>query len=727
MGIITTLQTVLFRSIVDALPAPVPTRYLTNGMFTLTSLLFVFTLLTLSSLAVFWARKLRLPHSVLLVAIGAGLGLLSYVPSFSFITDFHLTPELLFYVFLPTLIFESAYNISLRKLIADGPVILTLAIASLIISTGLIGGLLFYLLPYFGIHIPLTIALLFGSLISATDPVAVLALFKEYGAPRRLSLVFEGESLFNDATAVALFLVLLEVVLKGYNGVATVQEGVLTFGIMLVGGTLFGLVVGMLFAKLVGMTRENEAASITLTIVLAHVTFLLSEFISHHVVIGGQHMYLSSIIATTSASLVMGNYGRAKIHPHAEEFVEKLWGQLAFMANSIIFILVGLLFVAIPLGERSVYLPIALGVLIVAFSRALSIYPTLAVFNIFATKRSHIPTSWQHLLSWGSLRGALAVTLVLLIPESLEVPGWSLGVSPRDFILSLTIGCIFATIFIKATTIKSFMKSLKLDAMTNIERLEYQGAQALIHNEVLEKLREYRDRGYVSETAFQSLIEIHNAEHTRALRSVEAIAKGTEGDLTKRVIRMYAIGIERAHLKELYAYGEISERVFKRIMTKLELQYEVIERGNTDPHILVHTRGDRDIVERIATSIRTIFFPLSPREEIAELYGYYRAQSIISRKVLKELGSYRPEHTESIFTTESMEHALSLYKRFREQTESKLAELERDHAAVIEPLRRTLASCGVAKVEEQVLAELQEKELITPKLHVTLKDELGVS
>ncbi len=216
-------------------------------MLTIGSTLAIFLILGISSLSLFWAKKLHLPHTVLLVLIGIGLGLLSFTSTFSFFGEFHLTPELLFYLLLPTLIFESAYNINARRMVEDAPIIMILSVVGLLVSTFAIAAGLFYGLAFLGVAIPFMVALLFGALISATDPVAVLALFKEYGAPRRLSLIFEGESLFNDATAVALFLILLEVARFGFHGADTIIEGTITFISMLVGGCfLESLSVGYL-------------------------------------------------------------------------------------------------------------------------------------------------------------------------------------------------------------------------------------------------------------------------------------------------------------------------------------------------------------------------------------------------------------------------------------------------------------------------------------------------
>jgi CPA1 family monovalent cation:H+ antiporter len=688
-------------------------------MLTANATLAIFAMLGISSLAIFWARRVKLPHTVFLVVIGLILGLLAHFPVFHFFSEFYLTPELLFYLLLPTLIFESAYNINARRIVEDTPIVLILAIFGLLVSTILIGGAMYYILAWFGLHVPFILTLLFGALISATDPVAVLALFKEYGAPRRLSLIFEGESLFNDATAVALFLILLEVAEFGFHGFDTILEGTITFISMMLGGTIFGIIVGGVFAKLVGLARENEVASITLTIVLAHITFILAEIISNHVTIGSFNLHLSPIIATTVAALLMGNYGRSKIHPRAEEFVEKLWGQLAFMSNSLIFILIGLLFVNVPKLDLGMIGVVVVTIFVVAISRAISIYPLVGIFNRF-TKKNQIPRSWQHLLSWGSLRGALAVTMVLLIPDTLSFPGWNLSIPPKELLLSLTVGCIFATLFIKATTIQSFMRRLNLDALTDIEKVESQEARALLHHEVQENIRRYEQRGYIDSTVANELCEVHQNQYNSACAG---LATADTKALSLRVLRMYAIGIEKKHLKELYHHHEVSEAVFKRLSGKLQLQLEAIESGNLAPDMSIHTDG-KDVFEIMASKIRPLFGVPSEEERIDNLYMYYRAQSIISRKVLKELEGLDRDSAEHIFSPEALKHALELYTTFRTQSQKKMQDVATQYPDRYAKLSHTLALSGVHKIEEGVLDELFERQLITPKLHITLKEEL---
>jgi len=693
-------------------------------MIELSTLLVAVGTLALSSFAVFWARSLRIPHTVLLVALGVGIGLLSTVSGFGFLESFHLTPEVLFYIFLPILIFESAYNISARKLAENSLPITLLAIVSLLVSTLAVGFGLQWVLGLVGIELPLMIALLFGALISATDPVAVLALFKEFGAPRRLALIFEGESLFNDATGVALFLVMLEIVLVGWNGFSTVGDGVITFSMMIINGILFGVLCGVVFSKAVQWTRENEQASIALTFVLAFCTFLGADMLTHHLHIGEQKIYVSAIIATTIASIIMGNYGRPKIHPKAEEFVDKLWGQLAFIVNSVVFILVGILFVNIPFASGEVLLPILLSIVVVAVGRALSVYPVVQLYNTFVGAKQRIPLAWQHLLSWGSLRGALAVTLVLMIPEDLTITGWALETSPREFILALTIGCIFFTIFVKATTIQALMGYLKLNTMTDEERVAYQEACALTHREVSERLHAFHERGYITAATFKKLLSDHADEYKKACDTLKDASVTSSNNYTSRVLRIYAIGIETLALKELYQYGEISEATYKRILGKLTVQQDDIEHGILEASAT--SIDGRDIFERAIAKLTQLFKTPTKEEVAAEQYSYYRAQSIISRKVLKEMGKVNPEDAASIFSAESMAHVISTYTTFREGSQKKMEAIEHEYPALTEQLGETFATRGVAKVEEHVLEELFERRFITPKLFVTLKEKFHV-
>jgi CPA1 family monovalent cation:H+ antiporter len=687
---------------------------------TVESALALFLMLALSSTSLFFAHRLKVPHTVALAALGVVLGFLTLWEPLAFLDDIALTPELLFYIFLPILIFESAFNINIRRLMDDSPAISLLSVVSLLISALVIAFLLDGAMSLLGLDIPFMLALVFGAIISATDPVAVLALFKEYGAPRRLSLIFEGESIFNDGTAVALFLVVLVIAESGVVNAASIVSGTFSFALMVCGGILFGLVFGGFFAKLVGYTRSNEFAAITLTMVLAHVTFICAELFSQNAVFFGYHMHVSAIIATTVASLFMGNYGRFKLPPHGVEFLEKYWGQFAFLANSIVFILIGMLAVKLPASAPQLLVPILLTILIVAFARALSIYPVVMAFNAFASPLQKIPLSWQHALAWGSLRGALAVTMVLLIPETLMFPGWDYPFTPRDLILTLTVGCIFATLFIKATTMSALMKYLRLDRLTPLEEVNYREMLIYVYSTTIKRLGELFQKGYTSEYMYEHLKQKQQEQIRAVLTDLEE--RTQDPDMLRRVIHLHAIGIERKYLWELFKNSEVSEWVAKMINSKLEYQSRAIERGDYTPEKYRHG-NELDVFEKMAHFLKKKVLRIKVGETVESRYLYYRALSIIARKVSKEL----PE-LEACFAT-SQGHAGGLiretiahYDDYRAGSARKLQELREKHSKEIVELENRLARLAAYKNQFHILHNLREREMVTPKVAIALEE-----
>ncbi len=694
-------------------------------MITINTTLSIFAMLGISSLAVFWAKRLKIPHTVLLVIIGMFLGILSNISFFSFFNEFKLTPELIFYLFLPALIFESAYNINIRKLIANGKIILLLAVVSFLLSTAIISLGLYSVLLLLGLKVNIGLTMLFGALISATDPVAVLSLFKEYGVPNRLSLIFEGESLFNDATAVATFLIILEAIRQNDLSLFTAIPGFFTFLSMLLLGVVFGIFIGGVFAYIVGKTKTSETASITLTIVLAHITFILSDVISG-VKLGDLTIHISPIISTTIASLVIGNYGRTKLKSETENVISKIWEQFAFMSNSLIFILIGLLIVGTPIFNNTVFIITLLTIFVVIIARASSIYPIVYLYNKSKKDNSKIPKSWQHLLAWGSLRGALAVTMVLLIPDNLTFADWPLDVSPKELLLSLTIGCIAFTLFIKAVSIKHLIQRFNLNGLTAIEEVEYQEAMAIIHHKVTERVKRYKKRGYIDEQIADSLLKKHDSDFSKACAQVNKLSTKKKEDLTLRVLRIFSIGIEKRFLKKLYNDGEVTEDVFRQIQGKLRLQLEAIEEGNLQPNLTIH-EDSYDIVDKLLDSIpkciRKIFKQPENNRDFNNKYMYYRAQAILSRKVLKELQTL-DKVCNSIFTNEAVKHVTDLYTSFKQNSERKLFDLSKTNQKYSKELSELLATYGVRTIENNTLEDIFKKELVTKKLYLNIKEEI---
>jgi CPA1 family monovalent cation:H+ antiporter len=303
--------------------------------------------------------------------------------------------------------------------------------------------------------------------------------------------------------------------------------------------------------------------------------------------------------------------------------------------------------------------------------------------------------------------------MVLLIPEDLALAGWSLAYSPREFIMGLTIGCIFTTLFLKATTIKPLAHKLHTDELTETEQLQLGEATALVHAHALERLTKFREKGYVD----VSIIDKLSAEHTARLDTAVATCGShleDKAEVGERVLRLYALGVEKNRLADLYEYGEVSENVYRKIHGKLSLQYERIEHGSMEddpaPSAATHT-------------LLRLFNSIMPNREhpVAEHYTYYRTLVVLSRAALREVRALHSERSVRLFGADAIKHITSIYEQFVEGATAKLRTLEADEPGICKTLSERFVRRSILEVESRTLHELYEREMITPKVYLSIK------
>jgi len=339
------------------------------------------------------SRKLGLPYSVGLVAAGIIIALVPQMPRFV------LSRDLIFNVFLPPLVFEAALQLPWKEFRKELPVTLTLALAGVILAGAVVAAGLHYWLGWSWLG-----ASLFGVLIAATDPVAVIAAFKEMQAEPRLAMVVEAESLLNDGVAAVGFAVLSAIAAGASPGAATIIPGFLW---ILGGGVVIGLAVSAAILLIVGRT-DDPLVEITLTTIAAYGSFLLAE-----------RFHASGIISALAAGLLIGSVGTGFLSRAGRDRVHWVWEYFAFLANSVVFILIGMSVANQPL-HRLGSAAAAIAILLVLAGRALSIYPLSLVFR---WSRWRLKASFQHTLFWGGLRGALALALALAVPVTVPERG----------------------------------------------------------------------------------------------------------------------------------------------------------------------------------------------------------------------------------------------------------------------------------------------------------------
>jgi CPA1 family monovalent cation:H+ antiporter len=378
-------------------------------------------LLLIAAVVAMLTRKLRLPYSVGLVAAGIVLALLPFSPGIS------LTKDLLFTGLLPPLIFEAAFYLDWKHLRKDLLVILVLATGGVLLSAAVTTVGMHYLADWQWLS-----ALVFGVLIAATDPVSVIATFKDAGARGRLLLLVEAESLVNDATAAVAFGITLELALGHSLSPLQVTAKVL----MTVGGSLFcGALTAGAALLLIGRTKDH-LVEITFTTIAAWGSFLLAE-----------HLHASGVLATLTAGLILGNIGPlGVISDRGREAVQAFWEYAAFVANSLVFLLIGMH--EARQNFAAVWLPAGLAILLVTLGRAVAVYPCCALFS-WSTLR--VRASHQHVLFWGGLRGALALALALALPP--EVP-------QRELIITIGFAVVAFSVFVQGLTMTRLLHAL---------------------------------------------------------------------------------------------------------------------------------------------------------------------------------------------------------------------------------------------------------------------------
>jgi monovalent cation:H+ antiporter, CPA1 family len=386
------------------------------------------SLLGVAILVAIIARRLRLPYTVGLVITGIGLAVARLD------TGAMLTHDFIFDVVLPPLLFEAAISIHWRELRRDLVAVLTLSTLGVVISAFVVGAGMMHFLGW-----PAAPALVFSVLIAATDPIAVIAMFKDTGIKGRLRLLVESESLFNDGVAAVLFALALTWSQVGDGGAITAADVARALALMAGGGIFVGIAAGGAAIVLAGRTSDHLVET-ALTVVAAYGSFLLAEY-----------FHFSGVLATVAAGLLMGNLGVLResniLSPDGRASVVAAWEFAAFIANSLVFLLIGLRVASIPFpGLGATALSVAIGLVLVG--RVFTIYPLCLLFRRSAWA---IPMREQHVLWWGGLRGALALALALALP-----PPFAL----HDEILIAAFGVVVFSVVVQGLTMPLLLRKL---------------------------------------------------------------------------------------------------------------------------------------------------------------------------------------------------------------------------------------------------------------------------
>ncbi|PWK05224.1 cation:proton antiporter [Tumebacillus permanentifrigoris] len=390
----------------------------------------VLVLLALAAAVTAIAKKINIPYPIVLVLVGVLLGV-SDIGALEELKSFIVQDEVFHFaiiaLFLPTLLGEATLKLPASHLREAQRPILLLAILGTLLSYVVVG-----FLAYYWLGLPLEVAFVFGALMAATDPVSVISIFKSMGVDHRLETIMEGESLLNDGVAVVLFKI-SQASLVAYisAGVGGLGLGLLEFAKVSLGGVLVGAVLAYLFSQLTRL-YDDYPLEIIFSMLLFYGSFFIAE-----------HFHVSGVIAVVIAGVIFGNYGtRIGMGEKTRIAIDSFWSVAALIANSVVFLMVGLEINRIELLANWQIILAAIGIVLIA--RSVSVYLPL----LFHRRTSY---RWQHVLNWGGLRGSLSIALALSLPQNF---------SGRETVLVLALGVVLFSLVVQGLTIKPLLRLL---------------------------------------------------------------------------------------------------------------------------------------------------------------------------------------------------------------------------------------------------------------------------
>lgn len=494
---------------------------------------YAIALLVVATLVGIVARRLRMPYTVGLVIVGAALAI------FFRQDPVEVNPDIILGVFIPPLIFEAAFHLPMPELRRNIFSILRLAIVGVLITTFLVGYIV-----HFGAGIPLEFAIIFGAIIAATDPVAVIALFRSLGVPKRLQVLVEGESLLNDGTAIVVVNIAVAVAISGrFNLLDGIGEFFYSAGV----GLGIGLVLGILASFII--TRiDDHLIETAITFVLAYSAFLIAESI-----------HVSGVLAVVAAGLVNGNIGPRGMSSSTRIVVFNFWEFLSFLANSFVFLLIGLV-VDLPLLFEN-WQAILWGIFAALLSRL------IVVFGLFPTSKV-ISAKWKRVIYWGGLRGAISLALVLGLSTEL-------GINVNRQLQAMVFGLVLFTLLIQGTTMNGLVKRAGI-IQRREERDEYDLRRARVSTTraAYDHLKKIHKAGMISNHVWSIITETINPYTKELTDSMQDILKkhpdveSEELDSAWRELLQY----QRLSLTELLAERGITEDIYNDLTSRIDSQ-----------------------------------------------------------------------------------------------------------------------------------------------------------
>ncbi|SHF63750.1 sodium/proton antiporter, CPA1 family [Loktanella atrilutea] len=658
------------------------------------------------------AARLRLPYSVILAVLGVTIaaGATFFLrttltdalnPVAEAILGLPIRSNVFLYVFLPTLLFQATLGMNLRRMLDDWVPILTLAVVAVVVATITVG----YALSWAS-TLPLAACLLIGAIVSTTDPSAVVSIFRSISAPRRLARIIEGESLLNDAAAIALFGLFMGFVMLGVPD-PTFSDAIGRFPMLIAGGALAGWVAARLAVWIMGMFARHERAQITVSIALPYLAYIIAE----------QSVGASGVIAVVTAGLTLNLTGPGRLPPQAWTSLQEVWDLLAHWAGALIFILAALL---IPRLLEAVRLSdIALiGVVILAAvaARAVILFGLLPLLSLLRLSPV-VERPYRAAILWGGLRGAVTLALALAVTESLRVP-----VEVKRIVGILATGFTVFTLIVQGSTLRMVIGWLGLDRLSPIDDALSRQVVAVALQTVREDVARTTENYDLSRDIVRSEAKRFGERLDAAVVSAEANADILDRDrITLGLIAL--AGHERDTILARVRERTISARMAERVLLDAD---QLIEGARSGGRSGYQRAARRNVAYGPAFQAGvSLQRRLGLSGPLARMTADRFELLLSQRLILRDLGGFIDGRIRRIHGRRVADLLHELLSRRIEAAETALEGLRLQYPGYAEELERRFIRRTALRLEEREYNAMREDGLIGSEVYTALMQELG--
>lgn len=658
------------------------------------------------------AARLRLPYSVILACLGMliGVGAIFFLrteltdalnPVAEAILGLPIRSNVFLYVFLPTLLFQVTLGVNPRRMMDDWVPILVLAVVAVVVATLAVG----YALAYAS-ALPLVACLLIGAIVSTTDPSAVVGIFRSISAPRRLARIIEGESLLNDAAAIALFGLFMAFVMMGVPD-PSFQDALAQFPVLIAGGAVVGWFAARIAVWLMALMARYELAVISVSVALPYLAYIGAE----------QIIGASGVIAVVAAGLTLNLTGPARLPPLIWTNLREVWDLLAHWAGALIFILAALLIPRLLEEVRAGDFVLILVVIAAAVAaRAVILFGLMPVLSLLRLSPV-VERPYRVAILWGGLRGAVTLALALAVTESFGVPP-----EVKRLVGILATGFTLFTLLVQGTTLRWVIGRLGLDRLTPLD-------QALSNQVIAVALQTVREAVARTAENYELTRETVRSEAKRFAerldRAVETAEEGAEiQDRDRITLGLIALaGAERDTILARFREQAISARLSEQILTEADRLIEATRSGGRTGYQRAARRS-----LRFGRAFRFAVL-LNNRVRISRplaLMTADRFEVLLSQRlILRDLNGFIDGRIRRIHGKRVADLLHELLTRRQEAVETALDGLRLQYPGYAEELERRFIRRTALRLEEREYGMLREDGLIGAELHVALMQDIA--